>query len=223
MIRVAIVDDQGLVRDGFAMILGHQSDMEIVLQADNGAPLLAAVTGGASIDVVLLDLQMAGVDGIETTRRLQGIVDAPKVLVLTTFDDEPLIRQALVEGAAGYLLKRATAAQLVDAVRTTHAGGSVLTPTVASTVLGWLRSGQSVAAEPVAEVPTGLTARELEVLHLVGEGLSNTEIATRLFLSTSTVKKHVTAVLAKTGARDRVNVALIAQQLGRPGLGPTSR
>ncbi len=127
-------------------------------------------------------------------------------------------RSALAEGADGYLLKRATATELVDAVRTVDAGGAALAPSITTTVVGWLREGR--AEQPPPPIDLDLTAREREVLHLIGAGFTNPEIASHLFLSTSTVKKHVTAVLAKTGARDRVNAALLAQRLDPPRRSP---
>lgn len=215
LIRVALVDDQNLVVDGFSAILGGAGDIDVVCACSHGGELLAAVNGGLAVDLVLLDIQMPGLDGIETTRRLKAAQVNCKVLILTTFDDAPLVQQALEAGADGYILKRCTSTELLAAVRTVHAGGAALGSTIAQQVLSvWRNGGASRAGEGRA-APTfvdALTPRELEVFQLIGRGLSNEEIASELFLSTGTVKKHVGAILSKSGERDRVNLALAAQR-----------
>ena len=211
-IRVAVVDDQEMVRDGFAMMISAQPDMEVAAAADDGQKFLDAVRADPHIDVALVDIRMPVLDGLQATRALTAIPHAPAVVVVTTFDDDAYVLDAIAAGARGFLLKRCSGRELLAAVRTVAAGGSILSTEVTGAVLDRVRS-----AGPVSGVGLDsyrLTGRERDVLALVGAGLNNAEISERLHLSMSTVKSHVTNVLAKTGSRDRVQVAILAIRAG---------
>lgn len=212
MTRVAVVDDQQLVREGFAMILGAQADMEVAVQAEDGRQFLDAVRADPRIDVALVDIRMPVLDGLAATRALAAIPHAPLVIVVTTFDDDAYVLDAIAAGARGFVLKRCSGRELVDAVRRVAAGDSILSPEVTGAVLARVRS--SGASGGVDLTAYSLTTRETDVLALVGAGLNNTEIAGRLHLSLSTVKTHVSNVLDKTGSRDRVGAALLAIRAG---------
>jgi len=211
-IRVAVVDDQQLVREGFAMILGAQADMEVAVQAADGRQFLDAVRADPRIDVALVDIRMPVLDGLAATRALAAVPHAPVVIVVTTFDDDAYVLDAIAAGARGFVLKRCSGRELVDAVRRVAAGDSILSPEVTGAVLQRVRS--SGASGTVDLAAYSLTTRETDVLALVGAGLNNTEIAARLHLSLSTVKTHVGNVLDKTGSRDRVGAALLAIRAG---------
>ncbi|MBM6404288.1 response regulator transcription factor [Phycicoccus sp. CSK15P-2] len=208
MIRVAIVDDQEVVRDGFATILGSQPDIEVAVSVSDGLAFVDAVRSDPRIDVALVDIRMPVLDGIAATRALEAVPHAPVVIVVTTFDDDALVLDAVAAGAQGFLLKRVSATDLIDAVRQVASGASILSPEVTSAVLDRIRA--TGTPTPVDLSPFGLTPRETEVLRLVGRGLTNAEIAGRLHLSMSSVKTHVSNVLAKTGSRDRVQAVLLA-------------
>ncbi len=211
-VRVAVVDDQQMVRDGFSLIIAAQPDMEVALAADDGQQFLDAVRADARIDVALVDIRMPVLDGLRATRALAAIPHAPAVVVVTTFDDDAYVLDAIAAGARGFLLKRCSGRELVEAVRTVAAGGSTLSTEVTGAVLDRVRS-----AGPVSGVDLSgcrLTGREHDVLALIGVGLNNTEISERLHLSMSTVKSHVTNVLAKTASRDRVQAAILAIRAG---------
>lgn len=218
-LKVAIVDDQDLIREGLALIVGADPDLQVVLSAPDGQGLVDAVARGLDMDVALVDIRMPGLDGLEATRRIVGYPRAPAIIILTTFDDDDYVLGAVAAGASGFLLKRATGDQLVAAIRSVANGDAILSPSVTRQVLARMRS--DLAADPLAAVAPppgplldGLTDREVEVLRCLGHGLSNAEIARTLFLSTSTVKTHVGSVLAKTGTRDRVQAALFAVRAG---------
>ena len=220
MIRVLIADDHALVRDGLRGMLDAQDDLEVVGEAADGA---AAVEQATLLrpDVVVMDIRMPRVDGIEATRRLVGSrPDAPRVLVLTTFDLDEYVFEALRAGAGGFLLKDAPPSQLVDAVRTVAAGESLLAPPVTKRLIERFVKRPPVDAS-TRERFAELTERELEVLTLLTRGLSNAEIGERLFLSGATVKTHVTRVLQKLGVRDRVQAVVLAYEAGivEPGAG----
>ncbi|GGQ71328.1 MULTISPECIES: response regulator [Kitasatospora] len=209
--RVLIVDDEVLVRSGLGLIVGSAPDLEVVGgcsggQAEQQARALAP-------DVVLLDVRMPDLDGISVLRRLRALPDPPVVAMLTTFDTDEYIGTALRAGAAGFLLKDTAPEQLVHAVRVLAAGGSVLSPTVARTVISGYVDGGGPDLTATA-LTHRLTGRELDVLALLGEGLSNAEIADRLFLGTGTVKDHISAILAKLGAANRVQAAVVAHRAG---------
>ena len=210
MIRVAVVDDHQIIREGFSLILGSRPDVEVVLQAEDGRGFVDAVRSGVEIDVALVDIRMPHLDGLQATRELARLDGAPAVIVVTTFEDDGYVLDAIAAGAQGFLLKRCSGEDLVQAVRSVAAGDSVLAPAVTRAVMSRLR------AAPVARVPVdlNLTGRETEVLGLIGAGLNNAEIAEKLFLSLSTVKSHVSNVLTKTGSRDRVRAALLAVEEG---------
>lgn len=227
-VRVLLVDDQRLVRSGFSLILSVEDDIEVVGEASDGA---AAVAQARDLrpDVVLMDVQMPVMDGIEATRRIVG-EDLAKVLVLTTFDRDDYVFDGLAAGASGFLLKNADADELVEAVRTVAAGHALLAPEVTRRVIEQLvaRTGDDGVA-PVEERPRAssslqdaprlavLTPREREVLVLVGSGLSNAEIAATLFLGEATVKTHVSNILAKLHLRDRVQAVVLAHRYGLVG------
>ncbi|GAB3200608.1 response regulator transcription factor [Nocardioides hungaricus] len=211
-VRVAVVDDQQLVREGFAMILGAQADIEVAVQAEDGRRFLDAVRADPRIDVALVDIRMPVLDGLAATRALAAVPHAPAVIVVTTFDDDAYVLDAIAAGARGFVLKRCSGRELVDAVRRVAGGDSILSPEVTGAVLARVRASGSSGTADLA--PYALTSRESDVLALVGAGLNNTEIADRLHLSLSTVKTHVSNVLDKTGSRDRVGAALLAIRAG---------
>ena len=218
MIRVLLADDQQLVREGLARLLRDVDDVEVVGQAANGEQAVEQASRIA-VDVVLMDIRMPRLDGIEATRRLRGDDEAPPVLVLTTFDDDEMLSGALRAGAAGFLLKGAPAEDLQRAVRTVAEGGAWLDPAVTGRVLS---SYRQTASAPAA---TGnhhdvLTARELEVLCAMAAGHSNAEIASSLFISELTVKSHIGRIFTKLELRDRPAAIVYAYDHGlvRPGL-----
>jgi DNA-binding NarL/FixJ family response regulator len=219
-IKVMVVDDQGLVRAGFRMILEAQPDMEVVAEAADGADAVAAARR-LRPDVVLMDIRMPGVDGLEATRQLAGpgVADPVKVLMLTTFDLDDYVYEALRAGASGFLLKDVRRDDLVDAVRVVAAGEALLAPSITKRLIGeFARRPRPVEAGARAEVDA-LTVREREVLALLARGHSNAEIAASLVIGDQTVKTHVGNVLAKLGLRDRVHAVILAYEIGlvRPG------
>jgi DNA-binding NarL/FixJ family response regulator len=210
-IRIVIADDQPITRDGLTTILGDMDGVTVVGVAADGAEAIAAAAGGTT-DVVLMDLRMPGVDGIEAIRRLAATEPGVAVVVLTTYTDDELILEALAAGARGYLTKNATAADIHRAVQAAAAGQSVLDREVQQRLVE--RAADEGGAEPAPELPDGLSAREGEVLGLIAEGLSNGEIAERLFISRTTVKTHVNQILRKTGCRDRPQAIVYALRNG---------
>jgi DNA-binding NarL/FixJ family response regulator len=213
VIRVLLADDQALVRAGFRLILDAEPDIEVVGEAADGEQAVAR-TAEANPDVVLMDIRMPNLDGIEATRRLLTDRKSPRVLILTTFDLDEYVVDAFRAGASGFLLKTAPPHQLVAAVRTIHDGDALLAP--AST-----RRLIEQHARPPEEAPEleELTAREREVLSLLARGLTNAEIAGQLVVEPSTVKSHVASLLAKLDLRDRVQAVVYAYESGlvRPG------
>jgi DNA-binding NarL/FixJ family response regulator len=212
MTRVAIVDDQTLVRQGIRSLLALSPEIEVVAEGEDGDDALAIVAAGG-LDVLLLDLRMPRTDGIAALEAMRARGDTVPVLVLTTFDDDELVLRALRAGARGYLLKDVTLDQLLGAVRTLAAGGTLLQPALTDRLLRAVSSGRTTTVEGF-ERPEPLTARELDVLRLMAAGLSNNEIASALHLAPGTVKNHVTAVLLKLGVRDRTRAVLRALDLG---------
>jgi DNA-binding NarL/FixJ family response regulator len=209
MIRVIVVDDQTLVRQGIRSLLDLTEDIEVVGEADDGMSALAAIEEH-SPDVVLLDLRMPRHDGIWTLTALREQAgDVPPVLVLTTFDNDDLVLDAMRAGAGGYLLKDVTLERLTRAIRVLAGGGTLISPSITDRLLRAVRRRPSPDESGLPAIQR-LTERELEVLRLVAEGYSNREIARALFLAEGTVKNHVSAVLLKLGARDRTNAVLRA-------------
>jgi DNA-binding NarL/FixJ family response regulator len=215
-VNVMLVDDQELVRSGLRRILRRRDGFAIVAECTDGSEVEAAVDAHRP-DVVVMDLRMRDVDGIEATRRLRARSDTPPVLVLTTFDDDELLSGALRAGAAGFLLKDSPAEELIRAVRTIAAGNALLDPVVTGRVLSAYRStpGNGTPVVDVAE----LTSRELEVLQLMGRGLTNGEIAGQLVISEVTVKSHIGRIFTKLDLRDRAAAIIYAfdHRLVAPG------
>ena len=210
MIRVLLADDQGLVRAGFRMILRAEPDIEVVGEAGDGTEAVARARE-TSPDVVLMDIRMPGVDGVEATRRIAQ-TGGPRVLVLTTFDLDEYVYEALRAGASGFLLKDVPEEQLVAAIHVVAAGGSLFAPTVTRRLIEEF-ARRVRTPEPPAALGE-LTPRELEVLGLVARGLSNAEIAAELVVSEHTTKTHVASVLSKLGLRDRVQAVVLAYETG---------
>ena len=211
-IRVLIADDQAMVRAGFRSLLADQADIEVVDEAADGEQAIAAVRRHHP-DVVLMDIRMPVVDGITATRRLAEVAPARRVLVLTTFDLDEYVFDALCAGASGFLLKDSTAEELVGAIRTLAAGEALLDPAVTRRVVDAFARSRTAERSPPPELDR-LTQRELEVLRLMARGLSNPEIARELYVSDATVKTHVSSVLSKLGLRDRVQGVVYAYENG---------
>jgi DNA-binding NarL/FixJ family response regulator len=217
VIRVLLVDDQALVRAGFRMILDAEPDVEIVAEAADGLEAVEAVTKH-TVDLALMDIRMPNLDGIEATRRIGELSPRTRVLMLTTFDLNEYVYEALRAGAGGFLLKDAPPEQLIEAIRVVAAGDALLAPTVTRRVIE-----EFVRRPPPPDgVPpelAGLTPRELEVFSLVAKGYSNAEIAKELFLGETTVKTHVARILQKLDLRDRVQAVVHAYESGlvQPG------
>jgi DNA-binding NarL/FixJ family response regulator len=212
MIRVLIADDQALVRGGFRLILEAQKDIEVVGEAEDGREALA-LARELSPDVVLMDIRMPELDGLEATRRLMADGEAPRVLMLTTFDEDEYVYDALKSGASGFLLKDIRPEQLAEAVRVAAKGDALLAPAITRRLIEEFVRRPPPGSGPPAEVDR-LTERELEVLKLIARGLSNAEIAATLFLSEATVKTHITHVLTKLNLRDRVQAVVLAYESG---------
>ncbi|HEX6521834.1 MAG TPA: response regulator transcription factor [Streptosporangiaceae bacterium] len=209
-IRVLVADDQSMVRAGFRMLLNGEQDIEVVAEASNG---LEAVAMASRCDpaVVLMDIQMPELDGLEATRRILAANRAARVLILTTFGLDEYIYEALRAGASGFVLKDDPAEQLIAAVRTVAAGNALLSPAVTKQVIRKFTRIPRLA--PPKEVD-GLTEREREILRLIATGMSNAEIGLELYISEMTVKTHVTHILQKLGLRDRVQAVVLAYQTG---------
>ncbi|GAB2792727.1 response regulator [Amycolatopsis magusensis] len=221
MIRVLVADDQALVRTGFRMILENAEDMEVIGEAGDGAEA-AAMALELQPHVVLMDIRMPGVDGVDGTRRICTGDSATRVLVLTTFDLDEYVYAALRAGASGFLLKDTLAPDLLSAIRVVARGDAVVAPSVTRRLL---ERHVGAGAEPLATSANldVLTDREREVLGLIARGLSNSEIAGRLYLTEGTVKTHVSRVLAKLGLRDRVQAVVHAYESGLVRAGATKR
>lgn len=220
MIGIVVADDHEVVRAGFAALLDTQPDFTVLGTAADGETAVS-VCRAARPDVVLMDVRMPGVDGIEATRRLSGFDHPPKVLILTTFDLDEYVFDALRAGASGFLLKDVTAERLFDGVRVVASGEALLAPGVTRRLISEfarLRPAAPApdpgAGGPVPAALSALTPRETEVLRHVAEGLSNTEIAARLFVTEETVKTHVSRMLAKLGLRDRTQAVVAAYESG---------
>ncbi len=222
MIRVLLVDDQQLLRAGFRMVIDSQPDLQVVGEAADGEQAVSMATA-VQPDVVLMDVRMPRVDGIEATARITASLPDSKVVVLTTFDLDEYALAAIRAGASGFLLKDAPPEELLAAVRTVHAGDAVIAPSTTRRLLEHvaplLPSGEDGDAAAASHLLDALTEREREVLVLMARGRSNTEIASDLFVAEATVKTHVGRVLAKLRARDRVQAVVTAYETGlvKPG------
>jgi DNA-binding NarL/FixJ family response regulator len=213
-IRVLLADDQELFREGLEILLSVHSDVQVVGQACNGRE---AVDVAAQVrpDVVLMDVRMPVLDGVRATRLLMEILPECRVIVLTTFDDDEYIFDALRAGAAGYLLKDVASARLVEAIRATVRGESILEPSVAAKVIAeFTRVSSLVPTAQMEQMAEPLSEREMEILALIARGASNKEIADQLYIAEGTVKNHVTHILGKLGVRDRTQAALRGRELG---------
>jgi DNA-binding NarL/FixJ family response regulator len=209
-IRVLVADDQSMVRAGFRMLLSGEPDIEVVAEARNGAEAISQ-TARFHPTVVLMDIRMPELDGLEATRRILEADDAPRILILTTFDLDEYIYEALRAGASGFVLKDEPPEQLIAAVRTVAAGDALLSPAVTKRVIRqFARIPRPVAPSRFDE----LTAREQEIFRLIAGGLSNAEIGRELYISDTTVKTHITHILQKLALRDRVQVVVLAYQSG---------
>jgi DNA-binding NarL/FixJ family response regulator len=214
MIRVVLVDDDPLVRSALSLMLGGQSDIEVVGEAGNGEAGLALVTD-LEPDVVLMDIRMPVMDGLEATQALHQRPSPPAVVVLTTFDADDHVVRAIAAGADGFLLKDTAPGDIVGAIRTVAAGDAMLSPSATRSLVSRLRSTASTdRTSTAADRLTVLTERELEVAVCVGRGLSNSEIASELYLSIPTVKSHVSRLLAKLDSTNRVQVAMVVHDAG---------
>ncbi|MER6808391.1 response regulator transcription factor [Spirillospora sp. NPDC000708] len=222
-VRVLLVDDQPLLLVGLAILIGDTDDLEVVGEAGDGREAVRLVRE-LRPDVVVMDIRMPGMDGIEATRQVTAEPDPPKVLVLTTFDDDEYVYGALRAGASGFLLKSMALDAILDAIRVVAAGDALIAPSVTRRLIAdFAGTSGPPAPEPDAEpaepaadsrLIAEITDREREVLALVGQGLSNTEIAERLVISAATAKTHVARLFAKLEARDRVHLAIIAFEAG---------
>jgi DNA-binding NarL/FixJ family response regulator len=225
-IRVVLVDDQALVRTGFKMILAEADDIDVVGEAANGDEA-EQVVAATQPDVVLMDIRMPGTDGIAATRaiRAAGGGATPRVLILTTFDLDEYVFSGLRAGASGFVLKDTLAPELLSAIRIIATGESVVAPTVTRRLIERFIGQNPAGDQPVRPGPGDLevlTVRESEVLALIAGGLSNAEIAARLYLSEGTVKTHVSRVLAKLGLRDRIQAVILAYETGLVRIGHPS-
>ncbi|HEX5689780.1 MAG TPA: response regulator transcription factor [Roseiflexaceae bacterium] len=220
-IRVLIVDDQPLLRAGIEALLGRKPDIDVVGSAASGAEALQLVVA-LDPDVVLMDIRMPEMDGVEATRRLVAQHTRAGIIILTTFDDDANVFSALAAGARGYLLKDTDHKELAEAIRAVAAGNALIQPQITAQVLReFSRLATPAAAPPPAAPPTQcderlalLTDRELSILRLLGAGRTNQEISARLSLSIGTVKNHISTILSKLGVRDRTQAGLFAQQAG---------
>ncbi len=209
-LRVLVVDDQELIRAGLIMIIDAAEGLELAGEAADG---IEAVAKAAAADVVLMDVRMPGMDGIEATRRIAMDADAPRVVMLTTFDLDEYVFAAFRAGASGFLLKDAPRQDIVAAVRAAAAGDALVAPSVTRRLIEHFAADEATPRRPAPELGE-LTPRELEVLTLIGRGLNNAELAERLVLSEKTVKTHVGRILWKLGLRDRVQAVIVAFDAG---------
>jgi DNA-binding NarL/FixJ family response regulator len=214
-IRVLLVDDQALLRAGFRMMLTSEPDLDVVGEAGDGAAAIE-LAGRLHPDVILMDIRMPGMDGIEATRRLAGpgVEHRSRILILTTFGLDEYVVEALRAGASGFLLKDSSPEDLIAAIHVIASGEALLAPSVTRRLLDRFASRLPALAEAPNPAVAELTEREREVLRLVAQGLSNAEIAARLVVSETTVKTHVSHLLAKLGLRDRVQAVILAYQAG---------
>lgn len=215
-IRILLVDDQEMIRRGFGMVLDSQPDFTVVGEAENGA-IAVEMVHTEDVDVVVMDVRMPHMNGVEATRLIRGLERSPKVLILTTFDLDEYVYNALNAGASGFLLKDASTEELVSAIRHIHAGDSVVAPSTTRRLLerfSTLDTPSETESDDGRQALSELTEREHDVVRLVSQGLSNSEIADRLVLSPGTVKVHVSNIIAKLGVRDRVQIVVAAFNSG---------
>ena len=216
-IRVVVADDQGMVRSGFSTLLNAQPDIQVIGEAVNGQEVIARAAE-LRPDVILMDVRMPVLDGLQATRQISALDIGPRILILTTFDLDDYVYEALRAGASGFLLKDASAGELAEAVRVVAAGDGLLAPSVTRRLIAeFARLG--APRSPDRKNLKELTDRETEVLVLVARGLANGEIATRLFVAEQTIKTHVSRILMKLGLRDRAQAVVFAYESGliRPG------
>ena len=212
-IRVAVVDDQALVRGGFAMVLGNQNDIDVVAEAGNGLEAIE-VARAHRPDVILMDIRMPEMDGLEATSRIVAESDWPvRVLILTTFDPDDYVYEALRAGASGFVLKDIPPEELPIAVRTVASGGALLAPSITRRLIGQFAHRHAVDSAVSGRLER-LTDREREVLAAIARGSSNAEISQELFIGSATVKSHVSSILTKLGLRDRAQVVIFAYESG---------
>ncbi len=209
-IKLLLVDDQRLMRDGLRTLLELEDDLQVTAEAENGRQALEAYTRYRP-DVVLMDIRMPEMDGVEATRRILQADPQARIIILTTFDDDEYVFEGLRAGALGYLLKDVSGAELAEAIRTVAAGGALIEPSVARKVLAEFARLPDL---PPAAAQADLTEREREILALIAQGLSNKQIAGRLYLAEGTVKNYVSSILDKLGVQDRTQAALWAQKHG---------
>lgn len=212
-VRVFLVDDQDLVRAGLGMVIDSQPDLEVVGEAGDGDAAVHRLSV-TRVDVVLMDVRMPVLDGVEATRRLLRTADPPKVIVLTTFDEDEYVLAAIKAGASGFLLKDAQPPTLLDAIRTVHAGDAVIAPTATRRLLERFAADLPDSPSATVTVWDGLTEREHQIVREVVRGRSNAEIAETLVVSEATVKTHVGRILTKVGLRDRVQLVVLAYETG---------
>lgn len=217
-IRVLLVDDQELVRAGFMMVIDAQPDIDVVGEASDGA-VAVDLLRHTVVDVVLMDVRMPRMDGVEATRKIGEFADPPRVLILTTFDLDEHAYTGLKAGASGFFLKDAPPADLLSAIRAVHSGEAVVAPSTTRRLLDRFVPSLPDADAPDSNRLDGLTEREREVLEQIAHGLSNAEIGASLYVSEATVKTHVGRILTKLGLRDRVQAVVLAYETGlvRPG------
>jgi DNA-binding NarL/FixJ family response regulator len=212
-IRVVVADDQALVRDGFGMVLDHEDDIEVVGEAGTGIEAIATALTHRP-DVVLMDIRMPEMDGLEATRRILAESDWPvKVIILTTFDADEYVYEALKAGASGFVLKDIPRAELVAAVRTVKNGGALLSPSITKRLIGSFTQRLATDTSTSARLER-LTDREREVLTAIGRGHNNAEIGEQLFIGSATVKTHINTLFAKLGLRDRAQAVVFAYESG---------
>ena len=212
-IRIVVADDHQVVRAGFAELLDTQPDFTVVATAADGAEAVRACHEHTP-DVVLMDIRMPGMDGIQATRQLTADHDGPRILILTTFDLDEYVYDALRAGASGFLLKDVTADRLFDAVRVIAAGQALLAPAITRRLISEFAQQRHNNDTPAPTALGALTSRETQVLRLIAEGLSNLEVATRLVVTEETVKTHVSRLLTKLGVRDRTQAVITAYETG---------
>lgn len=213
LIRVLIVDDQRLMRDGLRTLIELETDLDVSGEAADG---LEAVSAYHELepDIVLMDIQMPNLNGVEATRRIKSDWPEANILILTTFDDDEYIFEALRAGASGYLLKDVSGKELASAIRTVAEGGTLIAPSVARKVVAEFARLKPASPETAKSLPDPLSEREIEILKVLAQGHTNKEIADHLHLAEGTVKNYVTSILQKIGVRDRTQAALRARELG---------